>query len=267
MKAARRRSRQPDPLARPEAVRLILNELRTRASHQIPQKDVETRRFLYAVLHVERFPASDTKRGRPAHWTRAEVIRGASLLGQILARETSGRISVKSFITAYLPLLFYPTDLTEALISEQINLFEAGLLARLTPDRLKVSTAETKRMRTELIRVHVASQGSQNTLRRRVKEILGETGSQQVNAGSMQEVVILVDELLEIDAADARHLFWEEMKTLFYAMREITPDDLDDETLEEFLAAIDGVSLVLHRIDKRRKDREQQLNELEKFKI
>ena len=35
-------------------------------------------------------------------------------------------------------------------------------------------------------------------------------------------------------------------------MREIQPEDLDEETMEEFLAAMDQVSNVLFRIEKRR---------------
>ena len=41
-------------------------------------------------------------------------------------------------------------------------------------------------------------------------------------------------------------MFWEEMKRLFYAMREIEPEDLDDETMDDFLAAMDGVSNVIY---------------------
>lgn len=61
----------------------------------------------------------------------------------------------------------------------------------------------------------------------------------------MTQVVAHVDELLEIDPQDARHLFWEEMKWIFYAMREVQLEDLGEETLEEFTADMDGVSNVL----------------------
>jgi len=99
-------------------------------------------------------------------------------------------------------------------------------------------------------------QGSQTRLRWRVKEVLGETTSEIVSSENMSAVVAQVDELLEIDSQDSRHLFWEEMKRVFYAMREIQLDDLDEETMEEFMTAIDQVSLVLHRIEKRRRERD-----------
>ncbi|MBA3713332.1 MAG: hypothetical protein H0W76_12925 [Pyrinomonadaceae bacterium] len=47
----------------------------------------------------------------------------------------------------------------------------------------------------------------------------------------MAEVVARVDDMLEIDPTDARHMFWEEMNRVFFAMREIEPDALDDEII------------------------------------
>lgn len=83
--------------------------------------------------------------------------------------------------------------------------------------------------------------------------------SRYISSESMVSVVGKVDEMLEIDPADTRHMFWEEMKRIFFAMREVEPEDLDDEIMEEFLSAMDGVSNVLHRIEKRRRERNKQL--------
>jgi hypothetical protein len=41
-------------------------------------------------------------------------------------------------------------------------------------------------------------------------------------------------------------------------MREVEQEDLDDEIMEQFLAAMDGVSNVLYRLEKRRRDRQKQ---------
>lgn len=101
----------------------------------------------------------------------------------------------------------------------------------------------------------MAVQGSQNRLRAPVKEILGENDVQAITSENMASVVAQVDELLEIDPQDTHHLFWEEMKRIFYAMREVDQEDLDDEIMRQFLAAMDGVSNVLYRIDKRRRER------------
>jgi hypothetical protein len=74
----------------------------------------------------------------------------------------------------------------------------------------------------------------------------------------MASAMAVADELLEVDPSDTRHLFWEEMKRIFFAMREVRPEDLDKETLEEFIAAMDQVSSVLLRIEKKRRCRDQQ---------
>lgn len=94
---------------------------------------------------------------------------------------------------------------------------------------LKIYSCRSQRQ--ELLRSHLAVQGSQNRLRARVKEILGESDSQVVSSENMSDVVAHVDELLKIDPSDARHLFWEEMKRIFYAMREVKLEDLDEETI------------------------------------
>ena len=92
------------------------------------------------------------------------------------------------------------------------------------------------------MQAHLAVQGSQTRLRARVKELLGEVTSAQISSGGMTSVVAKVDELLEVDPCDARHMFWEEMRRLFFAMKEIEPEDLDEETMGDFLRAMDEVS-------------------------
>jgi len=77
--------------------------------------------------------------------------------------------------------------------------------------------------------------------------MLGESKQPEVSEG-LALVVVKVDEMLEVDPSDARHMFWEEMKRLFFAMREIEPDALDEVTMNDFLLAIDGVSNVLLRV-------------------
>ena len=213
-------------------------------------------RFLYAVRHVERRPVTDTQRGRPSRWPREELVKAAAQLRSILDRETNGRVSVNSFIGQYLSILEFPPDVSEALVSGRLNLQEAAQLARLTPERLGCSARAAREPREELLRYHLAVQGSQTRLRARVKELLGESKRPEISEG-LASVVIKVDELLEIDPSDARHMFWEEMKRLFFAMREIEPDDLDEEIMDEFLKAMDGVSNVLYRLEKRRNARKQ----------
>ena len=258
MRATRRRQRTIDPLASPEAVRSICDSLRARLPDLIPTSEKQLMRFLYSVRHVERRPATDTLRGRPSRWPRERLTEAASVLRALLERETRGRVSVSSFIGQYLPLLRFPSDVTAALSSGDINLQEAAQLARLTAERLDCSPAAARARRAELLEQHLAVQGSQTRLRARVKELLGEAGEQAVSSETIASVVTKVDDMLEIDPGDARHLFWEEMKRLFFAMREVEQEDLDDEILEQFLSAVDGVSNVLYRLERRRRERHRQ---------
>jgi hypothetical protein len=255
MRATRRRTRTPDPLASPAAIRAVCHQLRARMPDIIPSSEKHLVRFLYSVRHVERRPVTDTLRGRPSRWPREKLLEAARNLRGILQHETSGRIDLNSFIGQYLPILGFPSDVVDALISGHINLQEAAQLARLMPERLGFSTQEARARRTELLKQHLAVQGSQTRLRARVKEILGETEAQAISSEKMTQVVAQVDELLLIDPQDARHLFWEEMKRIFYAIREVQLEDLDERTMEEFMAAMDGVSKVLFRIEKRRQAR------------
>jgi hypothetical protein len=59
--------------------------------------------------------------------------------------------------------------------------------------------------------------------------------------------------MIEVNPSDARHIFWEEMKRLFYAMKEI--EDLNEEIMNDFLGAMDGVSNVHLRVERRRQER------------
>lgn len=101
-----------------------------------------------------------------------------------------------------------------------------------------ISPDRTSAPHRELLKQHLAVQGSQTLCYAlRVKEILGEMDAQAISSESMTQVFAHIDELLEIDRLDSRHLFWEEMKRIFYAMQEVRLQDLDEETLDELMAA------------------------------
>lgn len=257
MRATRRRTRTLSPLSSPERVRSVCLQLRERCGELIPRADRQLYLMLEAVRNVERRPVSDTKRGRPSRWPREHLLEVARQLRAILERETSGRISLQSFIGQHLRVLRFPADVQTAYANGDVNLQEAAQLARLTAERLGCSPAEARSRRADILRSHLAVHGSQNVLRNRVRELLGEERAQAVNAGNMASVVGRVDELLAVDPSDARHMFWEEMKGIFFAMREIQPEDLDEQILGDFMAAMDEVSNVLYRIEIRRRKREQ----------
>lgn len=258
MRNTLRRHRTPDPLASPEAVREICDKLRERMPNVIPIKQKDLLHFLYAVRHVERRPATDDRRGRPSRWTRQELTSAAIHLRAILERETQARVSLSSFIGQYLQILLFPADVLEGLAASDVNLFEAAQLARLTSERLGCSPSEAHKQRRDLLQSHLATRGSQTRLRHHVNDVLlGPSAPKGISEG-LATTMAMTDELLEVDAQDTRHIFWEEMKRIFFAMREIKPEDLDDETLDEFAVAVDQFSTVIYRIEKRRREREHQ---------
>ncbi len=84
-----------DPLASPGAVRAVCDHLRERLPELIPRSEKELLRFLYAVRHIERRPATDSRRGRPGHWRREDLLKAAGALRSILERETGGGFSLQ----------------------------------------------------------------------------------------------------------------------------------------------------------------------------
>jgi len=75
------------------------------------------------------------------------LLKVGTRLGDILDRETPSHISAASFVDHYLRLLEFPADVTEALASREINLFEAKQLARITPERLQATSGQARRTR------------------------------------------------------------------------------------------------------------------------
>jgi hypothetical protein len=261
MRATRRRQRTPDPLARPEVVRAVCEELRSRMPGVIPNSEKQLVRFLYAVRHVERRPATDTKRGRPSRWKRGDLVSAASHLRAILGRETSGRISLNSFIGQYLLILDFPSDVQDALSDGRANLQEAAQLARLTPARLGRTPAEACRTRGEILQAHLAVQGSQTRLRERVREMLGE--SREPAAAEVEAAAVLkADVLLEADPLDSTHLFYEELRRIGRSLREVRPEDLTGEDLDALIPVLDELGTVLSQIERRNRRKDQDLQRL-----
>jgi hypothetical protein len=102
------------------------------------------------------------------------------------------------------------------------------------------------------LQAHLAVQGSQTRLRARIKEMLGEIKAGEVSSEAMATVLAKADELLEVDPSDSRHIFWEEMKRIFFAMREIEPEDLNEEVLSQLMDAVDELSNALDKVEKLR---------------
>ncbi|HEX8145816.1 MAG TPA: hypothetical protein VF591_01335 [Pyrinomonadaceae bacterium] len=250
MRATRRRQRKADPLASLEAVRSVIERLRLALPDIIPQKEKELVRLLRAARHAQRYPATDTKRGRPGKWKREDLLRVATLLGNILDRETFSQVSFASFVDHYLRLPDFPADVVEVLESGDINLFEAEQLARVTAGRMRVSPGQAKRTRSELLSSHLQTKASGERLRRRVNELLRASSAEAGEAGG--ELDTELEDLEDFDPYDSTHLFWEQLKQLGFAFREIQREDVTDEEIEELLKASEPILAILSRIQRRK---------------
>ncbi len=256
MRATRRRTRKSDQLASPDSVLAILNELSSRLSGLIPSNFNDLRRLLRAVRHLQRYPATDTRRGRPGQWRREDLLSASVCLSEILDRETSGRISVATFIDHYVQILDFPVDLQRPLIAQKINLFEAEQLCRISHRSLSIGEAEALRIRTELLSTHLKARLSGERLRLRINELLGRVPKE--NTPSVSIIGQRDDDLEnapEIDAYDASHLFWDEIQRLSFAFRDLQREDVSESDIEEFLHVCEPVWTVLNRIQKKKERR------------
>ena len=272
MRKPKRRQRRPDPLASPRAVREVLERLRRRLPDIIPEKEKDLVALLRASLHAEKYPASETRRGRPARWAREELLRVMSALRALLGRGTWGRKEARTFVDHYLPLLSYPADVLGALEGGEVTLFEAEQLARLTPRRLGVGASSARSERTRLLRVHLESQEPCGRLRDRVSALLGEStawggaGAPVPSPDFPPEVLAAAAELeAELATApagpggdgaagevDPGHLFFDHLRMIAEALREVRPEDLTDEVLDKLYASGDELLLILQRLRKHR---------------
>lgn len=227
MKTLKRRARNVDTLANLDKIQAILHELKEQCPTIIPKSNNKLISLLNAARYAKRNPIKNSKSGKPSKFSQESLLEVASKLEKILFRETKGRVSISSFVGLYLRILFFPKDISDMLGQSIITLQEATILARLTDEKLTVSPAKAETIRQEVILSHIKKQGSQNSLRLQVKEILGE--SNLVSSETLSLAIEKADQLIKLDPYDKGHFFYENFKTLFYAMREIEPHQIDEK--------------------------------------
>ncbi len=249
----RRRQRVPDKLASVSAVRLVLERLRSSLPSIIPSKETDLIKMLQAVKHISRYSASDTKRGRPSPWKREDLVQIQIKLSAILTHVSQNRLGVSTFIDHYLRILTFPRDVKEALESEKINLFEAAHLSRIRAGRNNLNEQMADEKRKALLAVHIKAKLSGSRLRERVNEILALNQHHQFEKNQNQTPSQAEVEALEdFNPYDPSHLFWEEIKQLGFAFREIKREDLDDALLEELLKAAEPLWAIIEKIRKQK---------------
>jgi hypothetical protein len=185
----------------------IFSQLRTGLPEIIPRRDKDLIRMLRAARHIQRYLASDTKRGRPSHWKREDLLKVSTSLNDILERETSSHISIASFVDHYLRLLDFPADVLASLSSGEINLFEAAQLSRISAERLGAPSSQAKRTRADLLSTHLQTKESPR-LHQRVNELLRAS----VNEAGDDEAIETELNLEDFDPYDPTHLFWDQIK-------------------------------------------------------
>ena len=253
MRITKRRKRRPDPFASPDWVRSVFDQLKAAFPLLSSLKERDLVKLGRSVRHVERYSATDTRRGRPSRWPREDLVKVGPKLAEILDRETSGHISVATFVDHYLRILDFPADVLESLSKEEMNLFEAEQLARVTANRLNASQSEAKRKRAEILSAHLRSRSSGERLRRRINELLVKHKPEDGSPDTAGEVIEESSDFEDFDPYDTTHLFWEEIKQLGFAFHNIQREDLTDELLDELFQASQPLWAVLAKIERQKK--------------
>jgi hypothetical protein len=168
----------------------------------------------------------------------------------ILDRETPSQISFASFVDHYLRLLDFPRDVIEALENGEINLFEAEQFARVIAQRLGVTNDLAKRTRADLLSTHLQTKASGERLRQRINELLRASAIESRGTGA--ELAVESEDLEDFDPYDSTHLFWEQLKQLGFAFREIRREDVTDDEIDELLKASEPILAILSRIQRRK---------------
>jgi hypothetical protein len=68
----------------------------------------------------------------------------------------------------------------------------------------------------------------------------------------MREDLLKVSDLEDFDPYDPTHLFWDQIKQLGFALRDIRPEDVTEEEIDELLRVSEPVLTVLARIQRRK---------------
>lgn len=261
MTRRRRRERQVDPLASPQAVRGVLNSLIRKLPADLPSSERELVRMLRAASHCERKDWSQSLRGRPSRFDRGRLQRLWNVLTEELARIDRESVSPRTFTEHYLRLLACPADVASALGDGRINLFEALQLARLTPKAAGLTASGASKLRSRVLAAHVASHASARQLYERINDLLGRT---RASDGEVPEEAAApraaAPEVEEIDAeteaylADPGALFADQLRQISIELARIDSDEITDAESSALFDLLDQLYLRASRIARRTND-------------
>jgi hypothetical protein len=115
-------------------------------------------------------------------------------------------------------------------------------------ERLGVNPTQARRTRADLLSAHIQARLSGERLRQRVAELLRASSAEAGTTGDND----LDQDLEDFDPYDPTHLFWDQIKQLGFALRDIRREDVMDEEIDELLKASEPVLTILARIQKRK---------------
>lgn len=235
---------QRDSLADPKAIQNLIEQLRSSLPELIPSESKGIKKILLAARHLECYPASGSKRGRPAHFQRTDLLAVSAALKVLLVRETQGRVGLRTFVDHYLPLLDFPAEIIEALRAGFIRLPAAELLARITAEKLQTTARAAQQIRLELLQTHLSMQATTIQLRQRINSLLGRETAKRFPAAPQSAETL---EATEVETLDPTHLFYDQLRQIGLALQEVKASELSNEALEEILTCSDQLLNALAR--------------------
>ncbi len=149
-------------------------------------------------------------------------------------------------------MLDFPSDIVDIIARGDINLFETEQLARLTPQRLGVPPQKRVVYGPTYLAATCRRGGPVRVCMRGSKSCSGSPAQPCLQPTGIQRPLAARIELEDFDPHDPTHLFYDEIKRLGFALKEITPADLTDDLLDEYLRASEPLWSVLAKIQKRK---------------
>lgn len=241
-----RRQRRHDPLASAEAVRGVLSAFAREIGSRIHIAPNKLQALVRAVSYSRRHPERRSHRGRPARFRDEELVIADQALTAVLDRETSGRVSIRSFSDHYLSILGFPQEIEAALGRGDINLAEAEQVARLSARNLGKEESVARRLRTRILESHVSARSHEMSLRHRVSQALDETGGASVE--SARSLDASGDELVgDLGETPADHFFLDVLTTIERTIRLLGEGEISADAQERIYEHGDQILLILRR--------------------
>ena len=238
-----RRQRRHDPLASAEAVRGVLSAFAREIGTRIHIPPNKLPSLVRAVTYSRRYPERKSRTGRPSRFRDEELVVADQALATVLDRETSGRVSIRSFSDHYLSILRFPPEIESALCGGYINLAEAEQLARLSSRNLGRDEAAASRLRKKILESHVSARSHEMSLRHRVTQALAEAAGASVESA----VDAQDDPTGELGETPADHFFLDVLTTIERTIRLLGEGEISTDAQERIYEHGDQILLILRR--------------------